>query len=107
MPVLNAATGMSSSTARACAMTSAGSMQENCLMPVVSCAVTAVTTVAGWQPNETSVRQSATTPAPPVGSVPPKTRTTGGVSVVIVIPSLAFHGVHNQFTQSTNEQRVI
>jgi hypothetical protein len=47
MPVLMAATGMSSSTARAWAMTSSGSTAANCLMPTVSCAVTAVATAAG------------------------------------------------------------
>src|SRR5690606_17353158 len=77
MPVLNAATGMSSSTARACAITSSVGMARNCLMPRVSWAATAVTTGAGWQPRLASVSVSAASPAPAVGSVPPKASTTG------------------------------
>ena len=54
--------------------------------PVVSWTVIAVTTDSGWQPMLASVRMSACSPAPPLGSVAAKTRTIGGVGEGTMVP---------------------
>ena len=77
-PILNTATGMSSSTQRAWSATHSASSGNTSSTPTVSCTVTAVTTDSAWQPMLESVRMSACRPAPPLGSVAANVSTIGG-----------------------------
>ena len=61
-PILNASTGMSSSSARAWSATQSASIASMPSTPVVSCTVSAVITDNGWQPMLASVRMSACMP---------------------------------------------
>jgi hypothetical protein len=78
MPSLNAATGMSSSRARAWSATQSASSGRTPSTPAVSCTVIAVTTESGWQPRLARVKMSACSPAPPVGSEAANVSTIGG-----------------------------
>src|SRR5579862_3701465 len=77
-PILNASTGMSSSSERAWSATQSASIASIASTPIVSCTVSAVITDSGWQPRLERVSRSACTPAPPDGSDAAKARTIGG-----------------------------
>ena len=77
-PSLKAAMGMSSRSFLAWSITQSLSIASTSSTPRVSWTVSAVTTESGWHPMLASVRRSACSPAPPVGSEAANVSTMGG-----------------------------
>src|SRR6266513_144192 len=86
-PSLKAATRMSSSRCLAWPATQSASTARMPSTPRVSCTVSAVTTESGWHPMPASVKRSACSPAPPVGSDAAKVSTIGGEWDMIYYPT--------------------